>query len=69
MGFVREEFEYVEKKSLWYAGKLVKWLPDDADSDDDYVLATTNVHAFQNMDNDSCLNSEERKEWAQSGSD
>jgi hypothetical protein len=46
LGFVREEFEYVEKKSLWYAGKLVKWLPDDADSDDDYVLATTNVHAF-----------------------
>jgi hypothetical protein len=65
VGFVREEFEYVEKKSLWFNGKLVKWLPDDNDSDDDAVIATTNLHAFEAFEGQS-LNTEEKREWDQS---
>ena len=29
VGYVRDEFDYIEKKGLWYCGKLVKWLPNE----------------------------------------
>ena len=26
---MRDEFDFVEKKGLWYCGKLIKWMPKD----------------------------------------
>lgn len=31
VGYVRDELDYVERKGLWFCGKLVKWMPRDED--------------------------------------
>ena len=33
VGYVRDEFDFVEKKGLWYCGKLIKWLPRDEEDE------------------------------------
>ena len=33
VGHVRDEFDFVEKKGLWYCGKLIKWMPKDEDDE------------------------------------
>ena len=33
MGYVRDSFEFVEKKGLWWCNKIVKWLPKDDDDE------------------------------------
>ena len=27
IGYVKGDYDYVEKKGLWFCGKMVKWLP------------------------------------------
>ena len=29
IGYVKGDYDYVEKKGLWFCGKMVKWLPQD----------------------------------------
>ena len=33
IGFVRDELDYIEKKGLWFCGKLVKWMPKDEEDE------------------------------------
>ena len=33
VGYVRDEFDYVERKGLWFCDKLVKWMPRDEDDE------------------------------------
>ena len=33
IGFVRDEFDFVERKGLWFCGKLVKWMPKDSEDE------------------------------------
>ena len=36
IGYVRDEFDYVERKGLWFCDKLIKWMPkDDEDEGQD----------------------------------
>jgi len=36
MGYVRDEFDFIERKGLWFCDKLVKWMPkDDEDEGQD----------------------------------
>ena len=42
IGYVRDEFDYVERKGLWFCDKLIKWMPkDDEDEgqDGDSILS------------------------------
>lgn len=33
VGYVRDEFDYVERKGLWFCGKLIKWMPMDEEDE------------------------------------
>ena len=33
IGYVRDDYTYVEKKGLWWCGKLVQWMPKDDDDE------------------------------------
>ena len=45
---MRDEFEFIEKKGLWYCDKLIKWLPNESED--------------EGQEGDSIV-SEDRNEW------